>query len=250
MEGEGAKIEVRDLRQGDWLWTHKKVLFSPHISASDFKVYSGLASHAGNADQRSWPSLQTLATELHLSRSTVIRSMRVLVSCKLVGVERREGMSNVYILLPSKEVPAPLPVKKENSPHHRLIAFFYETTQKTRGVKPVWGTKDLGRLKQVLEMAVMDDEQIERLMLYFLASPKFKKYSPSLATFFSSGIFNGLMNSMRNDSSFWKDLDRFSEQFLPRAKPVAIPMVSMTEMVQRLTGKMTITKPREPAYGR
>ncbi len=249
MSTNNPKIEIRDLRSGDWLWTHKTVLFSPYISASDFKVYSGLASYAGNLDQKSWPSLLTLATKLHIGKSTVIRSLKILEACKLIQIDRRDGTSNLYSLLHFDDVEAPTAPKKTQSSHHRMIKFFHETTQKTRKITPVWNPRDTAHLKRVLEMAILSEDQLEQLMLYFLASPQFKKFTPSMATFFSAGIFNGLQNTMKNDPNFWKDLDSFSASInsstLFEVKRSHIPERSMSEMIEQLSKKMSLNKKTE-----
>lgn len=247
MSNTNPKIEIRDLRSGDWLWTHKAVLFSPYISASDFKVYSGLASYAGNHDQRSWPSLNTLATKLNIGRSTVIRSLKVLEACKLISVDRRDGTSNLYSLLECKEVMAPATPTKAQSAHHRLVKFFHETTQRTRGITPIWNPKDTAHLKRVLNMAILNEDQLEQLMLYFLAAPQFKKFTPSMSTFFSAGIFNGLQNTMRNDPNFWKDVDSFYNRLRPRAETrttaqVGVPITSMQEMVKQLSERLSVNR--------
>lgn len=243
MNHDDKKLEVRDMRNGDWLWTSKAILFSQYISDSAYRVYSALASFSGNSDQRSWPSHQTLAQKLNCSRSTVIRSLRLLEACEVIRVDRRDGVSNLYVLLPCKEVLAPVAPKKEESSHHRLIQFFHETTKKTRGIKPLWNPQDTAHLKRVLSLTILSEEQLEQLMLYFLASSKFKRYSPSMAVFFSAGIFNGLMNSMKNDPGFWKELDRYAAQFMGEDhKRIPISLAKMTELIKELEVKMTIKK--------
>ena len=250
MSNTNPKIEIRDLREGDWLWTNKAVLFSPYISASDFKVYSGLASYAGNHDQKSWPSLNTLATKLNVGKSTVIRSLKVLEACKLIQVDRRDGTSNLYSLLQCEQVEAPSTPTKAQSAHHRLIKFFHETTQRTRGITPIWNPRDTAHLKRVLNMAILNEDQLEQLMLYFLAAPQFKKFTPSMATFFSAGIFNGLQNTMKNDPNFWKDMDSFYNRLRPKEEPratgeVGVPMQSMSEMVRQLTERLSVERTKE-----
>lgn len=209
---ESGKMEIRDMRQGDWLWTHKAILFSPYINDSAFKVYCGLASYAGNKDQRSWPSTQTLATNLHLGKSTVLRALAILEACGVIGIERRSGTSSVYSLLDIREVKAPT-VKKVQSPHHRFVDTFHKATMHFRGIKPTYSPKDMAALKRVLALNILSAEELEQLAIYFLALPGYKEFSPSLATFFSSGILNGLMNKMRNSETFWKDLDRYAVAF-------------------------------------
>lgn len=92
-------FEVRDKRHGDWLWTHKVILFSEFVSAPDYKVYSALASYAGNHNQKAWPSVNTLADKIHLSRATILRSLKRLAELQIIEVEKRKGKSNVYSLI-------------------------------------------------------------------------------------------------------------------------------------------------------
>lgn len=234
-------MEVRDLRQGDWLWTHKAVLFSKHISPSDFKVYCGLASYAGNENQQSWPSMITLGTALNLSKSTVLRSLRVLELCGLVRIDRRDGTSNLYSLLKCEEVQTP-EIKKADSTHHKLVQFFHVICQRTRGVKPLWSAKDTARLKKVIETGILNEDQIEELILYFLAAPQYRKFSPSMATFLSSSILNGLMNAMQNDRKFWKDLEGYMDRFTRDGRDVVpIEANSIQAMMKGLGEKMSVT---------
>lgn len=241
-----TKIQVRDLRNGDWLWTNKKILFSQYLSASDFKVYCGLASYAGNKDQRSWPSMITLATNLNMSKSTILRSLKVLEACKLVRVDRRDGTSNLYSLLEVDEIQAPGEIAekktKSQSPHHRLIAFFHDYTQKSRGIKPLWSAREAARLKQILAMEILSEHQIQQLMIYFLAAPSFKKFNPSISVLFSAGIFNGLQNAMQNDPNFWKNLDTYSRDVAMNSNQPNVNAQRMREMVARLSEKLSFEK--------
>lgn len=231
----GTKIEVRDLRDGDWIWAHKAVLFS-EISDSAYRVYCALGAYAGNRDQQSWPSFTTIAAKIHSSKSTVMRAMRLLEAAELVRVDRRDGTSNLYTLLPVPKLVKVTPPKKSRSPHHRLVAFFEDTAQKTRGVKVVWNPKDFGHLKRVLGYNILTEDQIEQLMLYYLASQQYRKFAPSLSVFFSAGIFTGLMNDLKNSQTFWKELDGYSMQLLEKpAERKAYSMTGMSDLIAKLS---------------
>lgn len=233
------KIEVRDLRDGDWVWAHKAVLFS-EISDSAYRVYCALGAYAGNTDQQSWPSFVTIAAKIHSSKSTVMRAMKLLEAVNLVRVDRRDGTSNLYTLLPVTEVKMTAP-SKARSPHHRLVRFFEETAMKTRGVKVVWSPREFAHLKRVLSYGVLTEDQIEQLMLYFLASPRFRKFSPAMSTFFSAGIFNGLMNDLMNGETFWKELDRYSMQLTAApAERKAYSITGMKELLAKMSARHTV----------
>lgn len=241
MSNEQTKIEVRDLRQGDWLWMHKNVLFSQYISASDFKVYSGLASFADNRNQQSFPSIITLATRLNLSRQTVIKALKWLEELQVITVERKDGIVNVYCLLSVVDIVPPQAPTRDQSAHHQLVETFHKACISGRKVKPTFSIRDVMQLKRALKTGILSNQQIEQLMIYFLCSPRFVKYSPSLATFFSSGIFNGLMNTMQNDRNFWKDLDQYTSRIFSERSRVPIKLAEMNAMMEELKKKMTFT---------
>lgn len=134
------------------------------------------------------------------------------------------------------------PPKQENSeqqktrkPHSQFVEFWHETCYRARGVKPVITGKDARNLKRVLDMKILSQSQLEQLAVYFLAHPTFRKFSPSIATFLSSGILNGLMNRSRNDGNFWKELDMFASSYVkePEKSEKSVKSVK-SEMVERL----------------
>lgn len=244
MTNDNHKMEVRDAREGEWLWTSKAILFSQYVTDSAYRVYSGLAAYAGNTDQMSWPSLITLSTRLNLAKTTVIRAIRLLEALELISAKRVVGSHNVYTLLPCREVKAPVAPKKPQSAHHRLIDVFHKATIHFRHIKPIWTSKEFAPLKRVLADAILTEDQIEQLIIFFLGAPHFKKFSPSMATFFSAGIFNGLMNTMKNDPEFWKIVDRLAIEFYGSARErTIIPTQSMAEMIAALSAKMSVATP-------
>lgn len=92
-------IEIRDLRQQDWIWTHKAVLFHGGIDGNSFKVYCGLAAYANNQTQEAFPSINTLAEKLNMARSTVMIAIGKLEKNGIIRVDRDKGEHNVYCLL-------------------------------------------------------------------------------------------------------------------------------------------------------
>lgn len=234
------------MRDGDWIWMHKSILFSQYISDSAYRVYAAISAFSGVSDQRSWPSISLIASKVHMSKTTVVKAIKLLVACKLIRIEKTTGASNVYFLLNCKEIHAPA-VEKANSPHHRLIKFFHDTTMEFRGIKPVWRQRDVAQLKKMLALGILSETDTEKLMLYFLAHPNLKKYSPSMSTFFSSGIFNGLMNAMRNNKDFWKDLDRFSERIGRKVEQTRD--ASLPGRVSDILKQLSVDKKLQEEYG-
>lgn len=103
---------------------------------------------------------------------------------------------------------------KPHSEHKKFINFFYEETKHIRGVKPIITAKDGKNLKRVLDLKILSLDEFEQLAVYFLM--RFKKFSPSISTFLSSGILNGLMDRLQNDPEFWKSINDYGYQDIKR----------------------------------
>lgn len=131
-------IEVRDLREQDWIWTSTAVLFHPEVSGNVYKVYCGLSSFANNQTQKAFPSTRTLAMRLNMSRTTVIRSLEALETIGAVSIERPGGVHNIYFLLKvtpdsykrKKPVKVPEQEAKEN-----WVKVMLEWAEKRKGAK-------------------------------------------------------------------------------------------------------------------
>jgi hypothetical protein len=77
--------------------------YGPQIGAHGIAVYVALATHASNDTQTCWPSIQRIASLVHLSRSAVKRALRTLEATGLVHrLARQDGegdpTSNLYTL--------------------------------------------------------------------------------------------------------------------------------------------------------
>jgi predicted transcriptional regulator len=121
------KIEVRDLRRQDWLWTAKFVLFHEKVDEKMYKVYCGLAAYADNNTQKAHPGIDTLAGKLHMSRNTVIRALQGLEENALIQIVKELGRHNIYYLLdtPKYEHKEDEPEEpKEKTPRINTLAFF------------------------------------------------------------------------------------------------------------------------------
>ena len=91
-------FEVRDTRNGSWLWVYNAVVSDKHLTASDKLVYSGLASYSGNGGI--YPSMDTLSQRCNVSRRQVILSVAKLVEVGYVSYAKGggRGHSNRYVL--------------------------------------------------------------------------------------------------------------------------------------------------------
>lgn len=96
---EEIKPQVRDLRNGDWLWINKLILDHPYLTSSAKIVYSALAYFADNSTQKAYPGIEKLGELTGLNRSTVMRSIEKLEEYYFIRVEKKEGRVNRYILL-------------------------------------------------------------------------------------------------------------------------------------------------------
>lgn len=104
---------------------------------------------------------------------------------------------------------------KEKSPHALFMEFWSGSVERTRGFKPKITAADGMNLKRVLATGI-DPSLLERICIFFLADYQYKKFSPTLSTMLSAGILNGLLNRTKNDPEFYKSLDRYADQYLPR----------------------------------
>lgn len=103
-----GQIEIRDLREDDWVWSSKTFLFHANVDDKMYKVYSGLAAYANNVSQEAFPGILTLAKRLHMGRSTVIRAIAQLEKYKFIRVDRELGKHNIYYLLKISEHSPPV----------------------------------------------------------------------------------------------------------------------------------------------
>jgi len=102
MENEKNKnIEVRDIRDGRFLWMDKDALeyVSRRAGASGSLVYMWLCYYANNKSQDSWPSIPTIQKNTGLGRMTVIRAIQALSGCGAIAIKKSTGGHNVYTLL-------------------------------------------------------------------------------------------------------------------------------------------------------
>ena len=100
MKKTNTKIEVRDLRNGNWYWIHRAVIkeYTPKIGATGIAVYNFLASCV-DTYQSCFPSQKYIAENLSYSRATVNKAIQVLEENKLIRIEKRSRYHCVYHLL-------------------------------------------------------------------------------------------------------------------------------------------------------
>ena len=96
-----GKIDIRDLRDGNFLWLDKAALKLVSLKAGNrgVSVYSWLCYYANIRGQDCFPSMKTLARHCNVSSRTVMRTIKRLESIGIVAIDRTKGKGNVYHLL-------------------------------------------------------------------------------------------------------------------------------------------------------
>jgi hypothetical protein len=95
------KIDIRDLRDGKFLWIDKAALrlISESAGTMGVAVYSWLCYYANFKAQDCFPSVTTLAYHCGVSRRTIMRAVKQLEQLKAVSIERKKCKTNIYKLL-------------------------------------------------------------------------------------------------------------------------------------------------------
>lgn len=95
------RIDIRDLRDGKFLWVGKPVLefISRRIGSTAVTVYVWLCYYANVKAQDCFPSVTTLARHCAVSRRTIIRMLKSLEQIKVISIDRTKGKSNLYTLM-------------------------------------------------------------------------------------------------------------------------------------------------------
>ena len=129
---------------------------------------------------------------------------------------------------------------KEKSKHRQLVEYFYEVSKSARGFKPIVTAKDAGQLKRILELEILSVNEIEMLMLYFLADVSYRNLGPSIATMMSSTVLNSLINKLRNRAKFYRELEGYMRH-LPKKQGFKVSK-DIDKKINDLISKLTINK--------
>jgi len=92
--------KVRDLRNGNWYWIHRRILkeYSKKVGATGILVYNFLASLTDKS-QACFPSQKYIAESLGYSRATVNRAIKTLEKNGLVRTKKRDRYYCTYFLV-------------------------------------------------------------------------------------------------------------------------------------------------------
>ncbi|MDD5146057.1 MAG: helix-turn-helix domain-containing protein [Candidatus Pacebacteria bacterium] len=139
MDKDEEKFSVRDLRIKEKFFVDDLYLngYAKKCGIYATGVYLSLCRHA-NKEQLCYPSLKTIAKELKISRSQVIRAIKILKENKIIKVIRiGKKLNNRYLLIDKSEwsgrnftgIPQELqPVSDRN--FHRKDTQFKDTNKK------------------------------------------------------------------------------------------------------------------------
>lgn len=233
MEKETSKIEVRDVRNGDWYWVSRTVLedYAAKIGAVGLALYNAYASYVREKGS-AFPSQKTISKRLGISLKTIRKYNRILIENGLIKIEsgRRIGKSNVITLLkmrgrkqlprgcelssypggeevPTKEnnIKENTNVESKDSSVKEIFDYFRNEVRAVRGFDPEmsWG-KD-GRLTK-LRLKKYTQEQIKKLIDWYLGSNFSERLGISLATCLSTYVVNLWKSGMASQPHYpiWK----------------------------------------------
>jgi DNA-binding MarR family transcriptional regulator len=106
MANQHTSRGVRTKGTSEWFWVNNVLVddYGPIIGAYGIAVYTVLARFASHSDQSCYPSYQTIAKRLRLSRRKVVQGVCQLEACGLIRREPRmddagDAQSNRYTLL-------------------------------------------------------------------------------------------------------------------------------------------------------
>lgn len=139
-----------------------------------------------------------------------------------IWVKPSSSIQRLHTKTTSKEVVQP-------GAHKAFLEFFDEMGVKVRRARPTGDKAGYRNLKIALQTT--DESTLERLVLYFLADPKFAKYELDLKVFLSAGVMKALADQ-KNRDGFVKRMDGYADRYLGRigAAQLRGTMTSDTEV--------------------
>ncbi|MEM2292801.1 MAG: helix-turn-helix domain-containing protein [candidate division WOR-3 bacterium] len=99
MEEGVQKIEVRDIRDGDWYWIPRRVFedYAPRIGVIGLALYNAYASYARDKGV-AFPSQKMISQKLGISIKTIIKYNKILQGNGLISIEKRKGKGKTNLV--------------------------------------------------------------------------------------------------------------------------------------------------------
>ena len=109
------QIRIISRRRPPWAWFDKRIItcYGRQLGPHGIAVYMALAVHADGESQTCFPSYQTIAREIGVSKPTVLKAIKLLLSLLLISkqaMQSPEGDAgpNLYALLDILVIPLTL----------------------------------------------------------------------------------------------------------------------------------------------
>jgi hypothetical protein len=106
---EDEDFTIRDSRKGGWFWVNNSVVDSAELSFRDKCVYFCLCRFVDSSSQKCYPGFKRMAQITGYGERSLHKSIAVLEECGYIGVERKKGSINRYILLKLTTAPDTVP---------------------------------------------------------------------------------------------------------------------------------------------
>jgi hypothetical protein len=110
------QIRVISRRRPPWAWFDKRIItrYGRQLGPHDIAVYMALTVHADGELQTCFPSYQTIAKQIGVSKPTVLKAIKLLLTLHLImkqAMQSPEGDAgpNLYTLLDIPATPIDLP---------------------------------------------------------------------------------------------------------------------------------------------
>lgn len=106
--------KIRSIRDGNWYWIDRIVLndFGKKLKPPGIAVYNVLASFSNSKTQSCFPSQETIAELINVSRKTVIKYIKILKTLKLISIEKKKGSFHYLLFKPCVKIKIQGRVKK------------------------------------------------------------------------------------------------------------------------------------------
>jgi DNA-binding Lrp family transcriptional regulator len=105
---KNTKNKLRSMEKPGWYWIDREIItvYGKRLRSSGIAVYNALASYANQKTQTCFPSQQSIAELLGLSRMTVNRKIKQLKELGLLDIMKLKSHCSYFLLRP--DVPDPL----------------------------------------------------------------------------------------------------------------------------------------------
>jgi DNA-binding Lrp family transcriptional regulator len=112
---ENEKKQIRSLSRRGWYWINREILagYGKRLKSSGIAVYNVLASYANQKTQTCFPTQQTIAKLLGLSRTTVNRKIRQLRELGLLNIMKLKSHCLYFLLGPDASDPIQPCIKRD-----------------------------------------------------------------------------------------------------------------------------------------